>query len=70
VEENVTAEIMCVVAEEARESYAEDVVHEVPSNSHADMESNVERVVAWVAQWCADNGVPAPSASSSSSAAR
>eukprot|EP00519_Triparma_laevis_P011719 CAMPEP_0182516084 /NCGR_PEP_ID=MMETSP1321-20130603/39522_1 /TAXON_ID=91990 /ORGANISM="Bolidomonas sp., Strain RCC1657" /LENGTH=163 /DNA_ID=CAMNT_0024723615 /DNA_START=82 /DNA_END=570 /DNA_ORIENTATION=+ len=39
-EENMTAEIMQVVAEEARESYAEEIVHEVQSNTVEDMEGN------------------------------
>ena len=51
---------MCVVAEEARESYPSEIVHEVQSNSAADMEGNVERMVAWAAQWYADNSLPAP----------
>ena len=48
VEENVSAEIMCVVAEEARESYAEELVHQLASDSSGDLEANVERAVGWV----------------------
>jgi hypothetical protein len=51
----VEAEIMQVVAEEARESYAEGVVHEVPSNAVEDVESNAARVEAWLAAWKADH---------------
>ena len=46
---------MQVVVEEARESYAEEIVHEVQSNTIEDMDSNVERMVSWVAAWQANN---------------
>jgi adenylate kinase len=37
-----------VCAEEARGSYAAEIVHEVPSNTVEEMESNITRVVEWV----------------------
>ena len=40
-----------VCLEEAKESYAEAIVHEVPSNTVEDMDSNRDRVVAWVQAW-------------------
>ena len=53
--ENVECEIMQVVLEEARESYAKEIVHEVQSNTMEDMEANVERVDAWMKQWIQDH---------------
>jgi adenylate kinase len=53
--ENMEAEIMQVVLEEARESYDHEIVHEVPSNTVEDMENNVERVAQWCQQWQKDN---------------
>ena len=50
VEENVCAEIMCVVAEEARSSYADGVVRELPSNSLEDLDAAVADVEAWLAE--------------------
>lgn len=50
VEENVECEIMRVVRDEAVESYAEEIVQILPSNSVEDMESNAERVVTWFRQ--------------------
>ena len=47
LQENVQCEIMHVIAEEARESYAEDIVHIMPSNTTEDMEANVERLASW-----------------------
>ena len=49
--ENMECEIMQVVLEEARDSYAVEMVHEVPSNTLDDMESNVSRVEAWYQSW-------------------
>jgi adenylate kinase len=51
VTENVECEIMEVVAQEARTSYAPEIVQELSSATVEDMESNVERVVAWLEQW-------------------
>ena len=48
------AEIMQVILEEARESYAHEMVHEVPSNTIEDMENNVTRVEQWGKQWMKD----------------
>jgi adenylate kinase len=48
ITENIECEIMQVVLEEARESYAEEIVIELPSNDVNDMESNVDRVRQWV----------------------
>eukprot|EP00668_Euglena_longa_P015024 GGOE01019071.1.p2 GENE.GGOE01019071.1~~GGOE01019071.1.p2 ORF type:complete len:182 (-),score=72.89 GGOE01019071.1:567-1091(-) len=42
--ENVEAEIMNVVIDEAREGYRAEVVLELPSNTTEEMEANVERV--------------------------
>ena len=52
--ENVECEIMQVVLEEARESYAEEIVHELPSNTVEDMESAVARVRQWLDAWKQD----------------
>jgi adenylate kinase len=49
--ENLTAEIMQVVLEEARHSYDPAIVHALPSNTIEDMDSNVERVKVWMDQW-------------------
>lgn len=53
--ENLEAEIMQVVLEEARESYDVEIVQEVQSNTFEEMESNVERCKVWIEQWIANN---------------
>jgi len=45
---NMEAEIMQVILEEARESYAHEIVYECPSSTIEDMESNVTRVEQWI----------------------
>jgi adenylate kinase len=54
--ENMESEIMQIVLEEARESYAQEIVHEVQSNKIEDMDANVERAKQWYEQWAKDNG--------------
>ncbi len=51
VQENVQCEIMMVVLEEALDSYREELVRPLASNSVEQMESNVEAVVTWARQW-------------------
>ena len=48
IEENVTAEIMQVVLDEARESYHPSVVMELQSNRLAEMEQNVCTIANWL----------------------
>jgi adenylate kinase len=49
--DNVEAEIMQVILDEAREAYREEIVIELPSNTIEDIESNVARTVAWLQAW-------------------
>jgi len=44
-----------VLLDEARESYKEEIVVELKSESNEDVEGNLERVEAWVEQWRKDN---------------
>jgi len=46
---------MEILLEEARDSYDEEIVVELQSNTSDDMESNVERIETWIAQWKKDN---------------
>ena len=49
------AEIMQVLLEEARESYDQEIVVELQSDKLEDVESNVERIESWVANWKQNN---------------
>lgn len=49
------SEIMQVLLEEARESYKEEIVVELKSESTEDVESNLERIERWVEGWRENN---------------
>jgi adenylate kinase len=55
LEENMDSEIMQVLLDEARDSYKEEIVVELKSESNEDVEGNLERVEAWVENWKKDN---------------
>jgi adenylate kinase len=48
ITQNIQCEIMNIIYEQARESYASEIVVELPSNTIQDMESNVQRVLQWI----------------------
>ena len=56
LEENMDSEIMQVLLEEARDSYAEEVVVELRSETVEDVEGNLERVEKWVERWRDERG--------------
>ncbi|KAG9247869.1 POS9-activating factor FAP7 [Calycina marina] len=51
LQENLDSEIMQVLLQEARDSYDEEIVVELTSNSSEEMEGNVERIETWLKQW-------------------
>ncbi|KAL6063393.1 Adenylate kinase isoenzyme 6 [Balamuthia mandrillaris] len=51
IQENVECEIMQVVLDEARESYAEHVVMELASNTLEEMDHNLEVLETWIKQY-------------------
>jgi hypothetical protein len=55
LQENLDSEIMEVLLQEAREAFDEEIVIELTSNSLEEMESNLDRIEAWVKQWKVDN---------------
>lgn len=55
LEENMDAEIMQVILEEARASYDEEIVIELTSDTSEDIDSNVERIETWIANWKQDH---------------
>jgi adenylate kinase len=54
LEENVQCEIFQTVLEEARASYREEVVVELPSNTEEEMAGSLARAEAWARQWQQD----------------
>lgn len=55
LEENMDAEIMQVLLDEAREAFDEEVVVELRSDEVEDVDGNVERIEAWIEQWKKDH---------------
>lgn len=55
IQENNEAEIMEVVLDEARSSYAQEIVVELKSEGTEDLESNVARIVQWIQAWKENN---------------
>lgn len=51
LEENLDAEIMQVLLDEARDAYDEEIVVELQSDSLEDIDSNVERIQQWIERW-------------------
>ena len=60
LQENLDAEIMEVILEEARESYDAEIVVELKSEEVGDLEANVERIERWVEAWMKDHGQQLP----------
>ena len=55
LQENLDSEIMEVLLQEARDAFDEEIVIELTSNDLDEMETNVDRIEAWVKQWKTDN---------------
>ena len=55
ITENNEAEIMEVIAQEARDSYEPEIVVELQSGNIEDLESNVARIVEWINAWKRDH---------------
>lgn len=46
---------MEVLLQEARDSYDEEIIVELTSNTSDEVDSNIERIEAWIAQWKENN---------------
>ena len=55
LQENLDSEIMEVLLQEARDSYDEEIVVELQSNTSEDMDTNIDRIEAWLKQWKENN---------------
>ncbi|PKS05218.1 hypothetical protein jhhlp_008589 [Lomentospora prolificans] len=57
LQENLDAELMDVLIQEARDAYDDEIVIELTSNTSEEMEENIERIEQWVKQWKLDHGL-------------
>lgn len=55
LQENIDSEIMEVLLQEARDSYDQEIIVELQSNTADEMETNVGRIEAWLKQWKENN---------------
>lgn len=55
LDENMDAEIMEVLLQEARDSYDEQIVVELHSDDLDQIDENVERIEAWIKMWKKDH---------------
>ncbi len=55
LQENIDSEIMEVLLQEARDSYDEEIVVELQSTNSEEMETNIDRIGAWLKQWKENN---------------
>ena len=51
IQDNIQCEIFQTILEEARDSYKPDIVHELRSNTEADMERNLNQIVNIITAW-------------------
>ena len=51
IQENNQAEIMGVVADDARSSYPAEAIVELTSQESTDVEENVDRIIQWIHAW-------------------
>lgn len=57
ISENVECEIMMVLLQEAHDSYDQNIVVPLQSNTPQDMDSNVQRILQWVAAYKSQHGL-------------
>ncbi|KAK1760728.1 P-loop containing nucleoside triphosphate hydrolase protein [Echria macrotheca] len=57
MQENIDSEIMEVLLQEARDAYDEEIVVELQSNTAEQLDTNLDRIEAWIGQWKENNGV-------------
>ena len=55
IEENIDAEIMEVLLNDARECFDDEIIVELQSNEIEDVQKNVDRIVHWLTQWREDH---------------
>jgi adenylate kinase len=61
LQENLDAEIMDLLIQEARDAYDDEIVVELRSDTAEEMEENLGRIQTWLEQWKQDNAKPGDS---------
>lgn len=55
LEDNIDCEIFQTILEEAKESYREEIVHELMNNNTEQLVDNINRICQWLQQWEINN---------------
>lgn len=55
LEDNIQCEIFQTILEEVRESYKNEIIHELQSNTPEEAKKNITNICNWVQQWESDN---------------
>ncbi|KAL6932996.1 hypothetical protein ACO0R3_002086 [Hanseniaspora guilliermondii] len=55
IQENIDAEIMSVVLEDALDSYDKRIVIELQNDEDKNIQENVDKIKTWIEQWVLDN---------------
>ena len=55
LQENMDTELMDVILQEAHDAFEEEIVIELKSDVSDEMETNLDRIEAWIKQWRQDN---------------
>ncbi|XP_076263591.1 adenylate kinase isoenzyme 6 [Rhynchophorus ferrugineus] len=55
LQDNVECEIFQVILDEAKNSYKEEIVHEIQSITPEQLQENIEKICLWIQQWFETN---------------
>ena len=55
LDDNIQCEIFQMMLEEAKESYDENIVHELKSNTIEDFDRNLANIMNWLEEWKKNN---------------
>ncbi|CAF1027545.1 unnamed protein product [Rotaria sordida] len=55
IEQNIQSEIFQVCLDEARESFDENIVHEITNETEDDFKKNIENLLNWINQWSSND---------------
>lgn len=55
LEDNIDCEIFKTILDEARASYAKEIVHELTNITAEELENNLQRICVWLQQWFEDH---------------
>jgi adenylate kinase len=55
IDQNIQSEIFQICLDEARETFDENLVHEITNETEEEFKKNVENLLNWIDQWSTDN---------------